>query len=102
MKKSRRPFPLEGLMFKKILWLFFTTTLALSACGTLQVQVERPSLQNTPTLDSTPTAPALTEPDSTSTPPDQILSMNSSPQAIQQKMLHSALNWKTIWIDGIN
>jgi len=101
-------------MFKQILWLFFITSLALSACGTLQVQVERPSLQNTPTLDSTPTPPALTEPgptftppaltgpDSTPTPPDQILSMNSSPQAIQQKMLHSSLNWKTIWIDGIN
>jgi len=28
--------------------------------------------------------------------------MASSPHEIQQKMLHSALNWKTIWVDGIN
>jgi hypothetical protein len=27
--------------------------------------------------------------------------MASSPQDIQHKMLHSALTWKTIWIDGI-
>jgi hypothetical protein len=100
-------------MIKKILWLFLITTLALSACGTLEVQVERPPLQSTPTLGPTPTPPALpepgptftppalTEPGSTSTPPDPILSMASSPQDIQHKMLHSALNWKTIWIDGI-
>jgi hypothetical protein len=100
-------------MIKKILWLFLITTLALSACGTLEVQVERPPLQSTPTLGPTPTPPALpepgptftppalTEPGSTSTPPDPILSMASSPQDIQHKMLHSAMNWKTIWIDGI-
>jgi hypothetical protein len=28
--------------------------------------------------------------------------MDSSSDAIQQKMLHSALNWTTIWLDGIN
>ena len=89
-------------MIKKTLWLFLITTLALSACGTLEVQVEHTPLQDTPALDSTPTPPALTEPGSTSTPPaptgsdptypppDQVLSMASSPQAIQQKMLHSA------------
>jgi hypothetical protein len=100
-------------MVKKISWLFLMLAVALSGCGTLNVAVERASLPSTPTLGPTPTSPALpepgptftppvlTEPGSTSTPPDPILSMASSPQDIQHKMLHSALNWKTIWIDGI-
>ena len=100
-------------MVKKIPWLFLMLAIALSGCGTLNVAVERGSPPSTPTLAPTPTPPALTEPgptftpsaltepDSTPTPPDPLLSMTSSPQDIQHKMLHSALNWKTIWIDGI-
>ncbi len=99
-------------MVKKIPWLFLMLAIALSGCGTLNVTVERGSLQSTPTLGPTPTPPALTgpgptftppaltEPGSTSTPPDPILSLTSSPQDIQQKMQHSALYWKTIWMDG--
>jgi hypothetical protein len=33
--------------------------------------------------------------------PDQPLTMDSSSDAIRQKMLSSALNWKTIWMDGV-
>jgi hypothetical protein len=100
-------------MIKKILWLFLITTLALSACGTLKCRWNVPPCKVPPLLGPTPTPPALpepgptftppalTEPGSTSTPPDPLLSMTSSPQDIQHKMLHSALNWKTIWIDGI-
>ena len=100
-------------MVKKIPWLFLMLAISLSGCGTLNVAVERAPLQSTPVLDFTPTPPGLTEPGPTFTPPaltepgptpappDPILSMASSPQEIQHKMLHSALNWKTIWVDGI-
>ncbi|HVM72959.1 MAG TPA: hypothetical protein VMT91_14440 [Anaerolineales bacterium] len=90
-------------MLKKILWLCLTTTLAFSACGTLNVTVDRnpapvPSaLQVSPT--GIPTAGIQQEP--TFTLPDQSLNMDSSSDAIRARMLNSALNWKTIWMDGL-
>jgi hypothetical protein len=100
-------------MFKKIFLLFLTFTLTLSACGTLKITLERAPLPGVPVLDTTPTPPATLGPGPTFTPPASIepsptyfqpdppLSMTSSPQDIQHKMQHSALNWKTIWIDGV-
>lgn len=76
-------------MFKKIIFLFSAIAMALSACGTLEV-----SMDHTPTPEATVAAPAVT-------PAGPPLSMDSSSEAIRQKMLYSALNWRSIWLDGI-
>jgi hypothetical protein len=78
-----------GTMFKKILFLFSAVAMALSACGTLEVSIYR-----TPSPDPLVAAPTLT-------PAQSPLSMDSSSETIRQKMLHSALNWRSIWLDGI-
>ncbi len=95
-------------MIKKLCLLFLMLTLALSACGTLNVTVENtptpvaPGQNAAPTI-AVPTAPvpAGLQPGSTQPQTDQPLTMDSSSDAIRQKMLHSALNWKTIWMDGV-
>ena len=89
-------------MVKKILLLFLTTTITLSACGTLEVTVERTPTPVFPGMTSTPTPTDSVEPGPTYTPQDPLLSMASNPEAIQRRLLLSALNWKTIWVDGIN
>lgn len=89
-------------MFKKIPLLFLMTTIALSACGMLNVTVERTPLARFPGVDATPTSRDIIGSGPTFTPSVQPLNMDSSPDVIQQKMLHSALNWTTIWLDGIN
>lgn len=76
-------------MFKKLLILSLTALITLCACGTLEV-----SMDHTPTPEPPAAAPAVT-------PAGLPLSMDSSSEAIQQKMLHSALNWKSIWLDGV-
>ena len=53
-------------MFKNIAWLFLMVTIALSACGTLKVTVERAPL------------PAIPAVDAASTPPDSI-GMDATP-----------------------
>ena len=90
-------------MIKKLCLLFLMLTLALSGCGTLNVTVE-----STPTpvpsgqiASPTNTVPAGLQPGTTQPLTDQPLSMDSSSDAIRQKMLHSALTWKTIWMDGV-
>jgi hypothetical protein len=90
-------------MLKKLIPLFLTLTIALSACGTLKVTLEStPSpLSDIPTVDSTSTPPNSITTNPTVTAPDQLLSMDSSSDAIRQVMLHSAINWKTIWMDGV-
>jgi WD40 repeat protein len=80
--------------------LFIMVTLLLSACGTLNVTVQHTPLSDTPTLVSNPGLPTLTPMAPAATATDQPLNMDSSSDAIRQKMLLSALNWKTIWLDG--
>ena len=95
-------------MVKKLCLLFLMLTLALSACGTLNVTVENtptpvPVGQNAAPTNAVPTdtVPAVLQPGTTQPLRDQPLSMDSSSEAIRQKMLSSALNWKTIWMDGV-
>ena len=95
-------------MVKKLCLLFLMLTLALSACGTLNVTVEStpspvPSAQNAAPTNAVPTdtVSAGIQPGPTQPLTDQPLTMDSSSEAIRQKMLHSALNWKTIWLDGV-
>jgi len=95
-------------MIKKLCLLFSMLTLALSACGTLNVTVENTptpvaSGQNAAPTDAIPTdpVPAGIQPGSTQPLTDQSLTIDSSSEAIRQKMLRSALNWKTIWMDGV-
>jgi Tol biopolymer transport system component len=82
-------------MFKKILCLFLGTSLALSACGTLKVTLIQTSGNNpdlkAPTPASSQTKTGLV---------DQRLSLESSSDAIREKMLTSALNWRSLWMDG--
>ncbi len=88
-------------MIKKILWLFLITTLALSACGTLNVTLDRVPSPVPTGLQATPSLPPPASLMPSSTPTNQLLNMDSSSDAIRQVMLHSALNWKTIWMDGV-
>jgi hypothetical protein len=76
-------------MFKKTFTLFWAAAILLSACGTLEV-----SMYHTSTPEPLVAASTVT-----STEPP--LSMDSSSETIRQKMLHSALNWRSIWLDGI-
>jgi hypothetical protein len=84
-------------MIKKILWLFFIITLALSACGTLNVTIDH-NPAPAAALPAAPTdaSPSGIQPGPTLALPDQSLNMDSTSDAIRQKMLTSALNWKTI------
>jgi len=88
-------------MLKKLFLLFLTFPITLSACGTLNVTVERTPLPVTLGVDSTSTSAPTIAIDPTPTAPDQLLTMDSSSDLIRQVMLHSALNWKTIWMDGV-
>jgi hypothetical protein len=90
-------------MVKQLCLVFLMLTLVLSACGTLNVAVESTPSPVPSEVDATPTltATATIPPVLTSTLPDQPLTMDSSSDAIRQKMLSSALNWKTIWMDGV-
>ena len=88
-------------MTKKTLWLFLMTALVLSACGRPEAPLERTAAPETPGVVATSTIPAVIGPGPTSTLSDQPLSMASSSEAIRLKMLQSALNWKTIWLDGV-
>ena len=89
-------------MLKKL--LLFSTAIALSACGTLEVTLDRtptPDLAGTGTMQAlqdqnAPLGTAVASPG----PSVQSLSMESSSDAIQQEMLQSASKWKTIWLDG--
>lgn len=67
-------------MIKKILWLFLLTTLALSACGRLNVTIDRRPTPATAALAATPTYTPLVgiQPVPTLTLPDQPLTMDSS------------------------
>ena len=90
-------------MLNKLIPLFLTVSIVLSACGTLNVTLENtpspvPSAQNAAPTDP---PPASLQPGPTQPLPDQPLSMDSSSDAIRQVMLHSAINWKTIWMDGV-
>jgi hypothetical protein len=91
----------EELMIKKILWLCLMTFLALSACGRREAPLERTAAPETQGVVASATPPAILTPGPTFTLPDQPLSMASSSEAIRLKMLQSALNWKTIWLDGM-
>jgi len=89
-------------MLKKL--LFLTTAIVLTACGTLQVSLDRTP---TPDLAGTGTVQALQIQNArlgtavaSLGPSVQSLSMESSSDAIQQKMLQSASTWKTIFLDG--
>jgi hypothetical protein len=88
-------------MVKKLCLLFLMLTLALSGCGTLNVTVEStpspvPSGQN-----AAPTNPVPASIQPVPTLVGQSLNMDSSSDAIRQKMLRSATYWKTIWMDGV-
>ncbi|MGD0610396.1 MAG: hypothetical protein ABSB41_02695 [Anaerolineales bacterium] len=72
-------------------FLLLLAALALSACGTLKGKLDR-----TPTPDLSMIGTPIPSP----APGTQSLSMDSSSDAIQQKMLQSASTWKTIWLDG--
>jgi len=89
-------------MLKKL--LFLTTAIVLSACGTLQVSLDRTP---TPDLAGTGTVQALQNQNArlgtavaSLGPSVQSLSVESSSDAIQQKMLQSASTWNTIFLDG--
>ena len=76
-------------MFKKILFLLLIASVSLTACGTLEISV-----------DQTATPPVIKTVDHTAVPVDLPLSIDSTSEAIRQKMLRSALNWTTLWLDG--
>ena len=88
-------------MIKKMLWLFLMTTLVLSACSKREVPLEQTASPDILGVAATPTATDQLTLDPVPTAPDQPLSMDSSSEAIRQKMLSSALNWKTIWMGGV-
>ena len=88
-------------MIKKMLWLFLMISLVLSACGRQESTVERTASPDFRAAAASATPPAILVPEPTFTLPDQPLTMASSSDAIRQKMLQSALNWKTIWLDGV-
>ena len=66
-------------MFKKIPLLFLMMIIALSACGTLNVAVERRPLPGIPGVDATSTPPDITGPSPTFTLPVQPLNTSSTP-----------------------
>ncbi|HXQ34146.1 MAG TPA: hypothetical protein VN843_09045, partial [Anaerolineales bacterium] len=72
---------------KKIFIASTILTLFLSACGTLEISLATPASES-------PMDPLV--------PPDQAakLSLDSSSEEIQQAMLESATQWKSIWMDG--
>ena len=88
-------------MIKKIFWLFLMLSLVLSACGRREVPVEQTASPDIPGMAASLTPPAINTAEPTVALPDQPLSMASSSDAIRLKMLQSALNWKTIWLDGL-
>ncbi len=74
---------------KKLLILLLTLTLFLSACGTLEVNLEPTTVESQPAADlPTPTPAAPT------------LSMASTSEEIQRFMLTSATRWQTLFLDG--
>lgn len=62
--------------------------LLLSACGTLEIYIDTPSVDEPAAPPVIPTA-------------EPTLSLNSSSEEIQQAMLESATKWKSIWMDGV-
>src|SRR3990170_2353232 len=67
--------------------ILLALSLFLSACGTLEVYIDTPSVGE----PAVPPLQATAEP---------TLSLNSSSEEIQQAMLESATNWLSIWMDG--
>ena len=88
-------------MIKKILLLCLMTSLLLSACSPREATLEPTATLEFPEVAASATPLAILTSEPTFTLPDQSLSMDSSSDAIRQKMLHSALTWKTIWMDGV-
>ncbi len=79
-------------------------TILLSACGTLEVTVDRTP---TPDLNATATMGALQAENAqlatqiaTLNPASRTLTMNSSSEAIRQKIQASSTLWQTIFVDG--
>ena len=67
--------------------ILIVLSLFLSACGTLEIYIDTPSVGE----PAVPPFQATTEP---------TLSLNSSSEEIQQALLESATNWLSIWMDG--
>ena len=67
--------------------ILIVLSLFLSACGTLEIYFDTPSVGE----PAAPSLQATTEP---------TLSLTSSSEEIQQAMLESATNWLSIWMDG--
>ena len=72
---------------RRSLIILLVLSLFLSACGTLEVYIDTPSVGE----PAVPPLQATAEP---------TLSLNSSSEEIQQAMLESATNWLSIWMDG--
>jgi hypothetical protein len=72
---------------RQLLLTLIALSLLLSACGTFEVYIADPSTGE----PAAPPALATVEP---------TLSLNSSSEEIQQAMLESATEWKSIWMDG--
>ena len=75
---------------RRLLILFIALSLLMSACGTLDISLETPPLEDAP-ISSGPVPIVTSEPR---------LSLNSTSAEIQHAMLEGATNWKSIWLDG--
>src|SRR5918993_213141 len=72
--------------------LFIALSLLLSACGTLEISLETPP----PAIAELPVG-SFSDTTATAAPG---LSLSSSSEEIRQRMLESATNWQSIWMDG--
>ena len=91
-------------LVRMIFGLFGLLLLSLSACGTLEITVDRtptPDVDATATLNALQTQNAqLAAQIATLNPASASLTIDSSSETIRQKMQASTTFWKTIFMDG--
>ena len=89
---------------KRLITLFVGLLISLSACGTLEISVERtatPDFSGTATLGALQAQNALlATQNATLDPMSGLLTMDSPSDAIRQKMQNSSTFWQTIFVDG--
>ncbi len=90
---------------QKIFPIVIMLSLVLSACGAIEVEVERtptPDVMGTATIQALQLQNKALEARVATlvTPPDPPLTRQTAPEIIRQRMLYSFRKWKTIWVEG--